>query len=288
MPATRHVPDRDAALKQLRPVTLIHRLSIPAAARRALVFGSAGASGLVVNSVLLWLLVSGVGLGYLLAAALATQGSTTWNFFWVERLAFSANGSPGALRRYAQFAVMNNTAMLLRLPLLAVMTSTLGVHYVVANALTLLLLFVVRFGLSDRVIWAAHVTASSAHNALTPSQSFGRTIASLGLTMLGKPFQGDDLVRHVYRRAGVELPADIGATSRPVHGAAEPGDIVVFASGPALHLAGGSILDTEAGLARIRRLGATELSSATVLRFDRSAIPRIRSAYGYPQGAQQW
>ena len=75
-------------------VAPVSRWRVPKSAKRALIFGSAGASGLVVNSVLLWALVSGAGIGYLLAAALATQGSTTWNFLWVERYAFSAHRSP--------------------------------------------------------------------------------------------------------------------------------------------------------------------------------------------------
>jgi putative flippase GtrA len=225
-------------------------------------------TGLVVNSLLLWLLVSGAGLGYLLAAALATQGSTTWNFLWIERLAFSAHGSPGALRRYLQFAVMNNTAMLLRLPVLALLTSALGINYLVSNALTLLLLFALRFGLSDRIIWASPVTNATAQEAAIVERFLGRDVASLGLTMLGNEFEGGDLARHVYRCAGVDLPHDLSGSSSLIHGAAEPGDIVVFATGTALHLARGSILDTVGGRVRIRRLDDAELSCLKVLHFE--------------------
>ena len=51
---------------------------------RATVFGLVGVSGLAVNSVLLWFLAEPAGIGYLVAAALATQGSTTWNFLLAE------------------------------------------------------------------------------------------------------------------------------------------------------------------------------------------------------------
>src|SRR3954468_14949108 len=171
-------------LNQAPAIVAVRRWQLPRAARRVLIFGAAGMTGLVVNSLLLWLLVSGAGLGYLLAAGLATQGSPTWNFLWIERLAFSAHGSPGALRRYLQFAVMNNAAMLLRLPVLALLTSALGVNYLVSNALTLLLLFALRFGLSDRFIWASQVTIATAPGAAIVEHSLGRDVASLGLTML--------------------------------------------------------------------------------------------------------
>lgn len=120
---------------------------------RATVFGLVGVSGLAVNSVLLWLLAEPAGIGYLVAAALATQGSTTWNFLLAERLVFGGRRYPGAGRRFVSFAAMNNIAMLLRLPLLALLTSTLGIHYLISNVLTLVGLFVARFLLSDRLIW---------------------------------------------------------------------------------------------------------------------------------------
>jgi GtrA-like protein len=47
-------------------------------------FALVGASGLVVNQILLWLLVSRGHLHYLVAAILATQESTTWNYALVE------------------------------------------------------------------------------------------------------------------------------------------------------------------------------------------------------------
>jgi dolichol-phosphate mannosyltransferase len=120
---------------------------------RATVFGLVGVSGLAVNSALLWFLAEPAGIGYLVAAALATQGSTTWNFLLAERLVFGGRRYPGAGRRFVSFAVMNNIAMVLRLPLLALLTTTLGIHYLISNVLTLIVLFIARFLLSDRLIW---------------------------------------------------------------------------------------------------------------------------------------
>ncbi len=51
---------------------------------RAIAFGTIGLTGIGVNTALLWLFSSVAGMHYLLAAALATQGSTVWNFVWID------------------------------------------------------------------------------------------------------------------------------------------------------------------------------------------------------------
>src|SRR5918999_6246097 len=48
-------------------------------------FGLVGLSGLVVNQLLLWTEVEALEVHYLLAAMVATQGSTLWNFALTER-----------------------------------------------------------------------------------------------------------------------------------------------------------------------------------------------------------
>ena len=48
---------------------------------------------------------------------------------------------------------MNNVALPLRIPILFVLTSGLGVHYLVSNLLSLLALTVLRFAIADSLIW---------------------------------------------------------------------------------------------------------------------------------------
>ena len=63
--------------------------------------------------------------------------------------------SPARFRtRMGLFFLMNNAALAVRGPLLVLLTSGLGIHYVVSNVLSLLLLTLVRFGLADTWIWA--------------------------------------------------------------------------------------------------------------------------------------
>lgn len=118
-------------------------------------FGLAGLSGIGVNQLLLWLLVDHLGLDYLAAAVVASAGSTTTNFLLVEYVVFRPASRSGVLRRYAGFLALTAITIPVRLPILYVLTSVLGVHYLVSNLVTLLLVFVGRYAVSDLLIWRA-------------------------------------------------------------------------------------------------------------------------------------
>ena len=78
-------------------------------------------------------------LHYLIAATLATEASTTWLFVLTERLVFRG-AKPGTVRsRAIRFFLLNNLALLVRLPLLALAVEWLGVPVVPANVATLVL-----------------------------------------------------------------------------------------------------------------------------------------------------
>src|SRR6185295_12669901 len=118
-------------------------------------FGIVGLSGLVVNTVLLAFFTDVIGLFYVVSAVIATQGSTLWNFCFTELWVFSGREhrrSRGT--RMGLFFLMNNVALALRGPLLVLLTSGLGIHYLASNVLSLVGLTLVRFALADRWIWA--------------------------------------------------------------------------------------------------------------------------------------
>jgi dolichol-phosphate mannosyltransferase len=118
-------------------------------------FGAVGLSGLVVNTLLLAFLTDFVGLFYVVSAVIATQGSTLWNFCFTELLVFSdRDHKRGWPSRMALFFLMNNVALALRGPLLILLTSGLGVHYVISNIVSLVTLTLVRFAVADTWIWA--------------------------------------------------------------------------------------------------------------------------------------
>jgi dolichol-phosphate mannosyltransferase len=127
---------------------------------RFLGFGLVGLSGIAVNTTVLWLLFDRLGMHHLVAAALATQASTTWNFLLVEGLVYRGRGSGSFKGRALRFFTLNNLLLLARLPVLqALVVAGLGV--LTANAATLVLLFLLRFLVSDRVIYGTGAAKES-------------------------------------------------------------------------------------------------------------------------------
>jgi dolichol-phosphate mannosyltransferase len=127
-------------------------------------FGVVGLSGLVVNTVLLAVLADVLNVYYVAAAVLATQGSTLWNFGLTEAWVFSDRRHKRPLsHRLSMFLVMNNAALVLRIPLLFVLTSGLGVHYLVSNLISLGALTVLRFAVADTWIWKTRGEHAAAH-----------------------------------------------------------------------------------------------------------------------------
>ena len=123
---------------------------------RAFLFGLVGLSGLAVNTAVLVLIgLELPQLHYLVAAVLATEASTTWLFLLTENLVYRGP-KPGTLRsRAVRFFLLNHVALLGRLPLLALLVEWLGVGVVLANLVTLVLLFLVRFVVADSAIFGA-------------------------------------------------------------------------------------------------------------------------------------
>ena len=128
---------------------------------RMILFGLVGLSGLLVNTAVLMLLGTELPrLHYLVAATLATEASTTWLFVLTERLVFRG-AKPGTVRsRAIRFFLLNNLALLVRLPLLALAVEWLGVPVVPANVATLVLLFLVRFVVADAAIYGAGASSA--------------------------------------------------------------------------------------------------------------------------------
>jgi putative flippase GtrA len=117
-------------------------------------FGLVGATGLLVNTLMLALFAGPLGIGYIAAAVLATQGSTLWNFGLTEAWVFSDRDHRRSFgQRMGMFFFMNNVALPLRIPILFALTSLLGVHYLISNLLSLMALTMLRFAIADSVIW---------------------------------------------------------------------------------------------------------------------------------------
>lgn len=120
---------------------------------RMFAFALVGLSGLIPNAFALWQLTSLTGMHYVPAAIIATQVAIGWNLALTERL-FRRRRHRSPASRMLRFFLLNNADLVLRVPALALLVDQLGVNYLVANVLTLVVSFLVRFTIVDRLIYA--------------------------------------------------------------------------------------------------------------------------------------
>ncbi|HUR15634.1 MAG TPA: glycosyltransferase [Mycobacteriales bacterium] len=150
-----HGGSKASVTEGLRFLRSLARLRSCTRRGRALAFAAVGASGIVVNLGLMLLLAGGWGVHYVWAAALATQGSSAWNALLTEHLVFADRaGAVGRRVRLLRSWLLNNASLLLRLPLLVLLVQRLHVGYLLASFLTLMTVFLCRFTVTDRFIYA--------------------------------------------------------------------------------------------------------------------------------------
>jgi putative flippase GtrA len=133
----------------LRCVTLIRPRSQPA---RMVGFAVAGASGVVVNTAVLWLLGGMLGMPYLLASLLSIQTAIAWNFIVVDRLVMPSS-KRRVDRRLARFWLLNNSLVPLHLGLLYGLVEGVRMHYLTANVLAITAVFVIRYVITSRWVY---------------------------------------------------------------------------------------------------------------------------------------
>ena len=140
-------------LASLRVSESLSRVRRSGRLQRGAGFATVGLTGLGVNLLVMWLLADPgtLHLHYLLSAVLTTQIASSWNFAFVDTLVYRGAKRLTALSRYLGFMVMSNAVLLLRIPFLALLVSVLGVHYLAANVLTLVLGYLVRFRSQERI-----------------------------------------------------------------------------------------------------------------------------------------
>jgi glycosyltransferase involved in cell wall biosynthesis len=146
-----------ARLRKARLAGQLRRETVSARERwaallRLIGFGAVGATGIAVNTAALWFGYNTLGINHLVAAALATQCSTTWNFLLIDALVYRGRGQGRFGARATRFFLLNNLLLLGRLPALQLLV-VWGMGVLTANAATLVALFLLRFLISDRVIY---------------------------------------------------------------------------------------------------------------------------------------
>jgi dolichol-phosphate mannosyltransferase len=176
---------------------------------RALRFGAVGLTGIGINQGIFVLLTQLLGIHYLFAAVLATQGSTTWNFILVDRWAMSGRSRGRAIQRFVTYAAVNNATLVLRLPALWLLSGVMGLEDPLSNFITLILLFVVRFGIADRLIWAGAATPESLAPeslALAGEEPVGRPAVPVMVEAAKAPRFQYDVAGILALHSAVELP----------------------------------------------------------------------------------
>lgn len=117
-------------------------------------FGLVGATGLAVNTAALFAFSGLLGLHYLVGVVLATQVSTVWNFVLSDWWVFGDRAADRSKTwRFGVFWTMNNGALLARGPMIYALTDLAGVHYLISNIASLVVIMLLRYGLSDFLIW---------------------------------------------------------------------------------------------------------------------------------------
>ena len=123
---------------------------------RMLVFALIGVSGLLPNQSALWFLHDVAGVHYLSAAVLANLVAVGWNFALTDALLYRNRRQHRSFAgRISRFFLLGNADLLLRVPLLALLVSGLHLGVLVANLVTLLISFVVRFLILDGLVYRA-------------------------------------------------------------------------------------------------------------------------------------
>jgi putative flippase GtrA len=121
-------------------------------------FATVGASGAVIALVLMYLLTSMVHLHYLLSYAACFVVSVTSNYILNTRFTFRQQGSASGLGRYALVSLFTLGINEL---VVFVLTSSLGLWYLLSTAISIAVSFLVNYGLSRKIVWGTKHAAGN-------------------------------------------------------------------------------------------------------------------------------
>jgi dolichol-phosphate mannosyltransferase len=153
----RHSGDSKASWHEgVRYLRRLVELRIEGRWRRLAGFAAVGALGVAVNTGVLALFTRDVHTWYLIASILATQIAMLSNFALTEWLVFRGTLTDKSLLfRFASYLLIGNASLLFSGPLLLLLVSALGMDVLLANVLSLVLLFLGRFAIADSYVWGS-------------------------------------------------------------------------------------------------------------------------------------
>jgi putative flippase GtrA len=128
-------------------------------------FGFVGGLGVFLNQYVLLILTSIYGLSFLLVNAfLSSQVAIFANFALNEVLVFRSRSGASLVRKLGLFTAVSSADLVVRLPLLLVITNFLSGHWFWANIAAIMLTFGARFLISEKKIWAKTPKPKQASN----------------------------------------------------------------------------------------------------------------------------
>lgn len=130
------------------------RVAVSGMATRAVLFTLVGASGVIPNVVAMWVMTR-LGVGYVIAAIVATHVAILWNFIGCDLLVWHSRRGESALHsRFLRFAAIGETD-LVRLPFVILLVEKFAMGSVLATIVTIAAAFLARFALADRWVYRA-------------------------------------------------------------------------------------------------------------------------------------
>ena len=114
-----------------------------------------GASGVLPNLFVLWLL-TGSGMHYIPATVLAIQCGVLWNFVGAELVVWRDHRVGKFWHRFVKYVAIAEMD-LIRLPFIVLLYHLMGGHAVFASAITLVVMFLLRYTLADRLVYRRRV-----------------------------------------------------------------------------------------------------------------------------------
>ena len=119
-------------------------------------FGMVGISGILVNMGVLWYLTEFAGFYYLVASLFAIELSILNNFLWNDLWTFKSGGShklSSRWHRLVSFHVVSAGGLVINMGILFLLTSIVGVYYLISNFIGILVAFAWNFLVNRRVTW---------------------------------------------------------------------------------------------------------------------------------------
>ena len=118
-------------------------------------FAFVGASGAVINLLILWILTDFGHLFYLLSALIAIEISILWNFFFNTKLTFNYKFENMSifLDSAIKYHMTSFVGILINLSVLLSLTELINMNYIMSEIIAILFAFGANYILSIKYIW---------------------------------------------------------------------------------------------------------------------------------------